>query len=379
MKLIPITLIGISTIFLSSCQNQAASAEAEARHQEMKQIITSYDSKVSAKQSEMEKQIQDQKKIIAELQKLTEKTKTDLEQFTSARNSDYVNAAMSLVEIPNSDIRRNVMSILGQLKSPAAEKGIIEIILTANDSSNVSSGLNILQNMSSAKLREVCLQILKKGNLKEMQYALRYLTPVATKEDSKEVIKVAENLSASSTEYNVRYCWQYIMKYFLEKGGEECVPTVLKAMKEFNKDQFTNMCWGIIIVNKFGNQEQYKSAEKSIRPLILDPNVNMDSDISYWARKNSKIEFFSVLNLLYPKASQSYKRYFIEGFANMSHPKAAKILVEEYATTKSSSTKSHLQKSFQGGYPGVMWFEDKKEAKLIPEKELDELIKKFDQ
>lgn len=378
MKLIPITLLTASTIIFSSCQNQTDNTEAQSRHEEMKQIITSYDSKVAAKQSEMEKQIKAQQKTIAELQKLALKTHTDLQDLSNAKNSDYVNAALSLVDIPNTEIRRSVMTILGQLKGPAAEQGLIKIILTGNDSSTVSSGLSILQNMGSEKLREVCLKILKKGNIKEMQYALRQLTPIATKEDTKEIIKIANNLSASSTEYNVRYCWQYIMKFFMEKGNEECVPLVLKAMKEFNREAFTNMCWAAIIISKYGNQEQYKAAEKSIKPFLNDPNLNMDSDISYWVRKNSRVELFPVIELLYSKAGNSYQRYFIEGFANMSHPKAAKKLVEEYKTTKSSSTKSYLQKSFQGGFPGVMWFEEKKEAKLIPEKELIELIKNFD-
>ena len=378
MKLIPTTLLTTSVAIFSSCQNQTNNTEAQSRHEEMKQIITSYDSKVAAKQSEMEKQIKDQQKTIAELQKLALKTHTDLQDLSNAKNSDYVNAALSLVDIPNTEIRRSVMTILGQLKGPAAEQGLIKIILTGNDSSTVSSGLSILQNMGSEKLREVCLKILKKGNIKEMQYALRQLTPIATKEDTKEVIKIAKNLSASSTEYNVRYCWQYIMKFFMEKGSEECVPLVLKAMKEFNREAFTNMCWAAIITNKYGNQEQYKAAEKSIKPFLNDPNLSMDSDISYWVRKNSRVELFPVINLLHSKAGNSYQRYFIEGFANMSHPKAAKKLVEEYKTTKNSSTKSYLQKSFQGGFPGIMWFEEKKEAKLIPEKELIELIKNFD-
>ena len=376
MKFIPISLIA-SAAFLSSCQNQMNNSEAEARHQEMKQILSSYDEKVSVKQTEIEKKVKEQEKIIAELKAIVEKTQKDLKEWNSADNKDAVKAVLSIKDIPNREIQRSVMTILGQLKGPAAEQGVIDIIANANDYSTVSSGLSILKSMGSGKLREVCLKVLEKNDPRQMRYAFQYLTPTATKEDIKKIIKIAENLSTSSSDYDSKYCWQYLMKLFIEKGGEECVPLMVKVSGSFSKEQFNNLCWASVITCKFGTEEQFNKVAKNIRPFIQNKNVYMDSDISYWFRNNSKLELVPAMELLLPKASGSYKRYFLEGFANLSHPIVAKKLVEEYSTSKDSSTKSYLQKSFQGGFPGVMWFENEKKAKLIPEKELNDLIKKF--
>ena len=378
MKFIPISLIA-SAALLSSCQNQMNNSDAEARHAEMKQIISSYDQKVNEKQSQLESKVKEQEKLIAELSKLVGETQKSLEEWNSADNKDAVKAALRLKDIPNQTIQRSVMTILGQLKGPAAEQGVINIILSSNDYSTASSGLSILKSMGSSQLRDVCLKLIKKNDPRQMRYAFQYLVPLATKEDIKEITKLASNLSASSSDYNVRYCWQYVMKLFIEKGDKECVPVVLKAMENFSREQFNNLCWGSIIVSKFGTPEQFKAAKKSISPFIKNNNVSLDSEVASWFRNNSKIEMLPVMELLLPKAKSSYyRRYLLEGFVNLSNPRAAKLLVKEFETTKDSSTKSTLQKSFQGGFPGIMWFEGEKKAKLIPDKELDELIKKFD-
>jgi len=377
MKFIPISLIA-SAAFLSSCQNQMNNSEAEARHEEMKQILTSYDNKVSVKQSELEKQLIEQEKLIAKLSKIVEATQKDLKEWNSADNKDAVMAALRLKDIPNREIKRSVMTILGQLKGPAAEKGIIEIVLNTNDSSTISSGLSTLKTMGSKKIREVCLSIMEKGDPRCMRYAFQSLTPVARKEDVKKVIEIAKNISPATSDYDLRYCWTYLMKFFLEKGDKDCLPVVVNAVKEFGKDNFNNKCWGTIIISKLGTAEQFKVAEKAIRPFLNNKSVYMDSSISYWFRENARVEMIPAMELLSKKASGSYKRYFLEGFANMVHPRVAKRLVEEYDSTKDSSTKSTLERAFKAGFPGVMWFEKDKKAKLIPEKELDDLIKKFD-
>ena len=366
----------ISILIFTSCQH-GNDGEAQNRHEEMKQIISSYDEKVNSRQAELEKKIIEQEKLIAELSKTVSENRKDLKDWNKAKNKEYVDAALSLSKIPNSNIKRSVITILGQLKGPAAEQGIIDIVLSDGDSSNTSSGLSALQSMGSTRLRELCLKVLEGGDPKNMQYALRYLTPIAKPEDLEKVIKIADSFSGASSDYNVRYCWNYIMKLFLEKGGKKTVPVVLKVLDDFNKDGFKNICWGAIIVAKYGTQEEFQKAAKIVKPFLSNENVYLDSDISYWLRDNSKVEMIPVMKLFLKKAKSSYRRYIYQGFVNIAHPSTAKMLVEEYTSTKDSSTKSMLIKAFQGGYPGTMWFEDKKEAKVIPEKELDELIKKF--
>lgn len=376
MKLVSFSLI-TSALLLSSCQHQN-NAEAEARHAEMKQIISSYDQKVNEKQAQLEVKIKEQEKLIAELSKLVSATQKDLKEWNSAQNKDAVKAALSLKEIPNSEIRRSVMSILGQLKGPAAEQGIIDIISKDKDDSTVSSGLNILKNMGSDKLQGICLEVLKNNDPRQMRYALQYLQPIATKDDIKVIIEVSKNLTPSSSDYYVRYCWQYVMKIFLDKGDKNCVPTVLSAMENFSKEQFNNLCWGSIIVCKYGSAEQFETAVKALKPHMNNKSVNLDSEVASWFKNNSKLEMLPIMEVMLPRASSYYKRYLLEGFANLSHPKVAKILVDEYNNSKDSSVKSTLQKTFQDGFPGTMWFEDEKKAQLIPAKELEDLIKKFD-
>lgn len=376
MKLIPLTLT-LSAVILTSCQNMD-NGEAKARHEEMKQLLTSYDSKVTVKQAELEKKVKDQEKTIADLTKLITSTQKELKEWNSSKNKDSIQAALSLKNSPNRDIRRSVMTILGQLPGPASEAGLVEMILNETYSSNISTGISILQNTGSSKIREVCLKILEKGNPTTLQYALKSLENVATEEDVKKVLEISKNLSTSSNDYNVRYAWQHMIKLFIKKGNKDCVPVVLSYIEDSGKDGFSNACWGLIAISKYGNEEHFNKAQKFLRPFITNKNVYMDSDISYYFRENARIEYLPAMEFLIDKARDSYRRYFIDGFINISHPGLAKKLVEEYNTTKDSSTKSNLIKAFQGGYPGTMWFENEKKAQVIPDKELEEMIKKFD-
>lgn len=376
MKLIPLTLT-LSAVLLTSCQNMD-NGEAKARHEEMKQLLTSYDSKVTVKQAELEKKVKDQEKTIADLTKLVAEAQKEMKEWNSSNNKDSVKAALSLKNSPNNDIRRSVMTILGQLPGAASEAGLVDMILNETYSSNISSGISILKNTGSSKIREVCLKILEKGNPTTLQYALKALENVATEEDVKKVLEISKNLSTSSNDYNIRYAWQHIIKLMLNKGDKECVPVLLSYIENSGKEGFSNSCWGLITISKFGTDEQFNKAQKSLRPYITNNNVYMDSDISYFFRENARVEYLPAMEFLIEKARDSYRRYFIDGFITISHPKLAKKLVEEFNSTKDSSTKSNLIKAFQGGYPGTMWFENEKKAQVIPDKELEEMIKKFD-
>lgn len=374
--------IFIAVFLLASCQN--TNKEAEARHTEMKQILTTLDHNTSAQQKILETQVTNQQKVIEELRKtLTQVNQTvgshnkKLSDLDNIKNNDAVAAVLSLKNIPNLTIKRSVISILGEIKGSAAEEGILSIIESEKDSTTVSSALIILKNMGSKKLKQVCISIIENGNPSTIRYALKHLIGTANAEDMKKILAAAKNIPTSD-DYNVRYCWTAMFKLFLAKGNKDCVPASLNAINNFNRSSFGNICWAALTVSKFGTKKDIAKAVKLLQPYINDNNTSLDSGISSWLRDNAKAHFFPIMKVLQNKASGSYKRYFFQGYCNMVHPIAANTLIKEYEITEDSSTKKMLIKAFQNSYPGIMWFEKEQKAKLIPEPELKALIEKFD-
>ena len=379
--MIKVCTILITVFLLASCQN--TNKEAEARHAEMKQILSTLDNNTSNQQKALTEQVTNQQKIIEELRKtLTQVNQTvgshdkQLSNLDNAQNNDAVAAALSLKNIPNLTIKRSVLNILGEIKGSAAEQGVLSIIENEKDSSTVSSALSILKKMGSKSLKSTCISIVESGNPSTMQYALKYLIDTANAEDMKKIIAAAKNIPTSD-DYDVRYSWAAMFKLFIAKGNKDCVPVSLSAISNFNKSSFNNICWAAFTISKFGSNKDIAKAIKLLQPYINNNNTRLDSDISYWLRDNAKTKFFPIMKVIEKKASSSYRRYFFQGYCSMVHPIAANTLMKEYETTKDSSTKSMIEEAFKNGYPGIMWFEKEKKAKLIPEAELKALIEKF--
>jgi hypothetical protein len=153
----------------------------------------------------------------------------------------------------------------------------------------------------------------------------------------------------------------------------------MEVLENINVKSLTSAAWAALVVAKYGTDAEIKKVTKILSPMIT-PNSSLDSDVNYWLRENSHVKMYPVMQVLLKKHKEgsSYRNYTFQAYASWVQPIAAAALVKEYNESKNSSLKSTLIKTFQNGYPGIMWFDKDKRAELIPADELQKMIKDFE-
>ena len=284
-----------------------------------------------------------------------------------------VQAALRLSTLTDPTLRYKSVEIMARLGGKECTDRIRDLAEHDPVESVNSKALDELADLDTSSALRIARIHLKTKYGSRRKGSAEILSKIADKKMAPVILEVLDTISITDRDesYTIRYLFKALEKLRLP---ETCKPIYNILLK----GDFHYWEYGFRALLKCATEKEVsyildileKKPSRELNPGRLDYYILRDlGDF-----KDPRMTQFLITHL--SSSSSSTRRYTFQALLVAEDPLAAPHLLKAYENETYSSNKKKYKKAFSRGFPGIVPDPDSGEFKLVPEKEMTELLKK---